>query len=99
MKLIFIDKPMQDANTLEPQLIDGRVVYWTVVSERMKSNETFKEWLVRKEERINTHPNYSSVEGLLIYDMQPIVSIPYEGVTHGGMIIRYAFLKKKEENI
>jgi|LakMenEpi03Aug12_release.lakeMendotaPanAssembly.Ray.scaffolds.fasta_scaffold00015_41 hypothetical protein len=99
MVIIFVNNPMQDANTLEPQLIDGRVVYWTVVSECMKSNETFKEWLVRKEERINTHPNYSSIEGLLIYDMQPIVSTPYEGVTHGGMIIRYAFLKKKEENI
>ena len=99
MKLIFIDKPMQDANTLEPQLIDGRVVYWTVASECMKSDETFKEWLIRKEERINTHPNYSSVEGLLIYDMQPLASTPYEGKTHASMIIRYAFLRKKEENI
>jgi hypothetical protein len=99
MKVIFVDYPMQNENTVEPQLIDGRVVYWTVVSECMKLDETFKEWLIRKEERINTHPNYSSVEGLLIYDMQPLVSIPYEGVTYGSMIIRYAFLKKKEENI
>jgi hypothetical protein len=99
MKIIFVNNPIQDANTLEPQLIDGRVVYWTVASECMKSNETFKEWLVRKEERINTHPNYSSIEGLLIYDMQPLVSIPYEGKTHGGMIIRYAFLRKKDQNI
>ena len=96
MKLIFIDKPMQDANTLEPQLIDGRIVYWTVVSEIMKVNETFREWLIRKEERINTHPNYSSVEGLLIYDMQSIASIPYDGKTNSSMIIRYAFLKKKD---
>jgi hypothetical protein len=96
MKLIFIDKPIQDANTLEPQLIDGRIVYWTVVSEIMKVNETFREWLIRKEERINTHPNYSSVEGLLIYDMQSIASIPYDGKTNSSMIIRYAFLKKKD---
>jgi hypothetical protein len=99
MKVIFVDKVLQNENTVEPQLIDGEVVHWCVVSECLKANETFQEWLIRKEERINTHPNYSSVEGLLIYDMQPIVSIPYEGVTHGGMIIRYAFLKKKEENI
>ena len=96
MKLIFIDKPMQDANTLEPQLIDGRIVYWTVVSEITKVNETFREWLIRKEERINTHPNYSSVEGILIYDMQSIASIPYDGKTNSSMIIRYAFLKKKD---
>lgn len=96
MKLIFIDKPMQDANTLEPQLIDGRVVYWTVVSEIMKVDETFREWLIRKEERINTHPNYSSVEGILIYDMQSIASMPYDGKTNSSMIIRYAFLKKKD---
>ena len=99
MKVIFVDKPMQNENTVEPQLIDGRVVYWIVASECMKSDETFKEWLIRKEERINTHPNYSSVEGLLIYDMQPLASIPYEGTTHASMIIRYAFLRKKEENI
>ena len=98
MKIFYIDKPIQDKNTLDPQLIDGEIIYWSVASECMKSDETFREWLVRKEERINTHPNYSSVEGLLIYDMQPLVSIPYEGVTHGGMIIRYAFLKKKEES-
>ena len=98
MKVIFIDKVLQNENTVEKQLIDGRVVYWCVVSECLKLNETFQEWLVRMEEKINT-PNYSSVEGLLIYDMQPVVSIPYEGKTHGGIIIRYAFLKKKEENI
>jgi len=99
MKIIFIDKVLQNENTVEPQLIDGRVVYWCVVSECLKLEETFQEWLVRTKERISTRPNYSSVEGILIYDMQPLVSIPYEGVTHGGMIIRYAFLRKKEENI
>jgi len=99
MKIIFVDYPMQDENTIDPQLIDGRIVYWCVVSECMKLEETFREWLVRMEEKINTNPNYSSVEGLLIYDMQPVVSIPYEGVTRGGVIIRYAFLKKKDENI
>ncbi len=95
MKTYFINYLMQSENTLEPQLIDGRVVYWTVVSECMKSEETLREWLIRKEEIINTHPNYSSVEGILIYDMRPMVSIPYEGKTHGGMIIRYAYLKEK----
>ncbi len=99
MKIIFIDKPLQDENTISPQLIDGEVFHWCVRSECLKANETFKEWLVRKEERINRHPNYSSIEGLLIYDMQPIVSIPYEGVTRGGLIVRYAFLRKKDQNI
>ena len=99
MKVIFVDKPQQHKDTIEPQLIDGEIIYWTVASECLKSNETFKEWLIRKEERINTHPNYSSVEGILIYDMQPIVSSPYEGKSHGSMIIRYAFLRKKDQNI
>lgn len=99
MKIVFIDKPMQDANTIEKQLIDGRIVYWTVVSECMKVGETFKEWLIRKEERINTHPNYSSVEGILVYDMQALVSIPYEGKSHSSMIIRYAFLRKSDQNL
>ena len=99
MKIVFIDKPIQDANTIEKQLIDGRIVYWTVVSECMKVGETFKEWLTRKEERINAHPNYSSVEGILVYDMQSVVSIPYEGKSHSSMIIRYAYLRKSDQNI
>lgn len=99
MKIIFIDKPIQDENTIEKQLIDGRVVYWTVVSECMKAGETFKEWLIRKEERINRHPNYSSVEGILVYDIQTVVSIPYEGKSHSSMIIRYAYLIKSDQNI
>lgn len=99
MKIVFIDKPIQDANTIEKQLIDGRVVYWTVVSECMKVGETFKEWLIRKEERINRHPNYSTVEGILIYDIQTVVSIPYDGKSHSSMIIRYAYLRKSDQNI
>jgi len=98
MKIVFIDKPVQDANTIDKQLIDGRIVYWTVVSECMKVGETFKEWLIRKEERINAHPN-SSVEGILVYDMQSVVSIPYEGKSHSSMIIRYAYLRKSDQNI
>ena len=93
MKIFFIDNPVQHENTIEPQLIDGRVVYWTVVSECMKSEETLREWLIRKEERINTHPNYNSVEGILIYDIQTVVSIPYDGKSHSSMIIRYAYLR------
>ena len=99
MRIIFVDKPLQDEKTISPQLIDGKVIYWCVVSERLKRNETFKEWLIRKEELIKTHPNYSSVEGILFYDMQPIVTIPYEGVTYGALMVRYAFLKKTEENL
>lgn len=99
MKIFYIDKPIQDKNTLDPQLIDGEIIYWSVASECMKSDETFREWLVRKEERINTHPNYSTVDGILFFDMQPLVSIPYERKAHGSMIIRYAFLRKKEQTI
>ena len=99
MKIFFINEPIQDANTIEKQLIDGRVVYWTVVSECMKVGETFKEWLIRKEERINAHPNYSSIEGILVYDLQTVVSIPYEGKSHSSMIIRYAYLRKSDQNI
>ena len=91
MKIFFIDNPVQHENTIEPQLIDGRVVYWGVKSECMGVNETLKEWLIRKEERIKVHPNYSSVEGILIYDMQTITSTSSD---ESSMIIRYAYLKK-----
>ena len=28
MKIIWVDRPMQDSNTLEPQLIDGEIYHW-----------------------------------------------------------------------
>jgi len=90
MKIFFIDNPVQHKNTIEPQLIDGRVVHWIVVSECMKANETLKEWLIRKKERINSHPNYSSVEGILIYDIRSITSA---SSNESSMIVRYAYLR------
>jgi len=36
---------------------------------------------------------------IIFIDKPLLVSIPYEGKTHGSMIIRYAFLRKKDQNI
>lgn len=100
MRVILIDNPAQSENTVSPQIIDGEVFHWIVRSERLKINETFKEWLVRIEEKIKTRPHYSNVEAILLYNIQPVVTIPSsEGITYSGMIISYAFLNKKDKNV
>lgn len=47
MKVIWIDKPMQDGNTLEPQLIDGERYNWCVKTRKLNCTslqEELQKW-------------------------------------------------------
>jgi hypothetical protein len=87
MKILFVDRPHQDAQTLKPYLINGRIYHWTVTSERIQINTTFQEWL---QEKIKWADEKKLVEAILIYDMMPVVL----SETQSAMIIRYAWLEK-----
>lgn len=62
MKIYFVNQPLQDDNTLEKQLIDGKVYHWCVKTENMALGETLQEFIRRK------HTN-----GIMfIYDICPV---------------------------
>ena len=92
MKVIHVNTPLQHANTIDPQIIDGKMYHWVVKSECMKLGETFQQWWERKQELMKQHSKIDLVEGIFFYDVQPvgpIVGNPNEG----AMIIRYEWIK------
>ena len=88
MKIIYVDKPMQNEHTIEPQIIDGKVIHWVVRSECLKEGETFQEFIKRKEEELTYKKR--EYDGMLIYDFQPLASIDGKA----GLMIRYNIFKK-----
>lgn len=102
MKIIHVDKPMQDENTLEPQIIDGKRYSWVVKTESTKANESFLQWWKNKQEWMIAHSKGEKlVEGIFLYNIEGVGGLigneenKYPWVLH----IRYAWIKvKKDEN-
>lgn len=94
----FITKTKGDCTTqhLTPfQFIQKKIPYWCVMSEMLKPNETFQEWLKRKKEVIEYTQKHSrsvrELEGIYFYDIQPIVQTVCGEV---GMVVRYDYIYK-----
>jgi hypothetical protein len=82
MKIIYVNTPMQGEQTINPQVIDGKIPHWVVQTER--------KW----ERIINVHGE-GIIEGFYLYEVQPvgeIVGNPKEG----AMMVRYDYIKKDE---
>jgi hypothetical protein len=93
MKIIFVDKLLQSHDSLTPQLIDGKLYSWVVMCENLKVNETFLEWIERKNERIKIHPAYSDVEGLLIHN----IMTNQINESSSALTVRYDYLRTKNK--
>lgn len=87
----------------EIQVIDGEIKHWCVKSEMLKSDETFQQWWVRKQEEVNyriekireSDPDYVGAGGIYFYDAQPLASVTdIEGKLHCSMIVRYDWIKQ-----
>ena len=87
MKIIYVDRPVQDENTVEPQIIEGKILHWIIRSECLKVGETFQEFIRRKEEELI----YKKLDydGMFIYDFQPLATTDGKGV----LMIRYKIFK------
>ena len=90
MKIIHVDRPHQDSNTLVPQMIDGVTYYWTVVSEGAIVGETFQEWWKRKQKQIFNQGKSDFVEGIFLYDIQALITSKNESC----IMIRYQWITK-----
>ncbi len=98
LKIVFVDKPMQDENSTNPQLIDNKRYKWVLESMILKGEETLQEWLVREEDKLRL-PKFNSVIGILILDIRPLISVPYEGKQRVSMMVRFGYLKITDEII
>ena len=93
MKIIYVNTPMQGEQTINPQVIDGKIPHWVVRTEALKLGETLRQFLQRKWERIINVHGEGIIEGFYLYEVQPvgeIVGNPKEG----AMMVRYDYIKK-----
>ena len=84
--------------------VHKKVPYWCVMSEMLKINETYQQWLTRVKEKINTgRYKENGVEGIYFYDMQaigPIVdgwdenNVIETSKDKFGMMVRYDYIYK-----
>lgn len=95
MKLIKVNTPLQHDTTLDKQCINGEYPNWCVMTERAKLNETFDEWWNRKKDYMKSNPKYKDVEGIYLYDIQPIGDI-VGNPKAAGLFIRYDYIKTKQ---
>ena len=100
MRIIKVDAPIQNDTTLNKQCIDGKYPNWVVMTEGGKLNEGFNEWWSRKKEYMNSNPSYEHVDGIYLYDVQPVTKIIGEGGEIDPKLwalhIRYDYIKNKE---
>ena len=100
MEIIYVNKPLQDATTIEPQIIDGNRYDWCVLTESARIGESFREWWDRKQDYIKSLPDVKIAqskgevlfEGIFLYNVEPIGGIvgdPKSAALH----IRYAWIK------
>jgi hypothetical protein len=90
-----VNTPMQGEQTINPQVIDGKIPHWVVQTEALKLGETLRQFLQRKWERIINVHGEGIIEGFYLYEVQPvgeIVGNPKEG----AMMVRYDYIKKDE---
>lgn len=120
MKVIHVKKPTQicyldqtdDSELDMVEYIENEhgekeryVPEWMVRSEMLKHNETFNQWVERKEEQIvkyrnhkddRTREKYGSIDGIYFYDIQALTAYCNDEVL-SGMIIRYDYIMKKRK--
>jgi hypothetical protein len=79
-------------------VVSKKVPYWCVRSEMLKPNETYHAWLKRTEEKITTGTyKEKGVQGIYLYDIQPIGGIIGKDMTptgEVGMMVRYDYIYK-----
>jgi hypothetical protein len=101
MTVIFIDNPVQDETTENPQLIDGELYHWEVKTSKIRTK--------RLRDELTNNRHYSDgVKYVLIYDVISVHShfcdqgcLPGEGCKvnysedNHAMMLRYYLIKNK----
>jgi hypothetical protein len=98
MKVIYVDKPAQDENTKDPQIIEGEIKKWIVYTERVKIGKTLRDFLEEKWDRIKQKDKENIIEGFYIYDVIPakgIINEKNEFTGEGALFVRYDYIKKQ----
>lgn len=97
MKIVYVNTPMQDENTQNPQVIDECTPKWCVNTEWVTKGLTLRQHLEKKWEYVKSRPNSEDVIGFYLYDVQPVHKIIDENGNYTGesaMFVRLDYMKK-----
>ena len=97
MKIIYVNTPIQNESTLNPQVIDGNIPNWQVTTEWVTKGLTLRQHLEKKWDNVKKHPNGDSVIGFYLYDVEPVHKIIDENGNYTGesaMFVRLDYIKK-----
>lgn len=75
MKIVYVNTPMQDENTPNPQVIDGFTHKWRVSTEWATKGLTLRQHLYKKLEYIKNHTKGGNLIGFYLYDVEPVHNI------------------------
>lgn len=104
MKIICVETPVQNESTINPQVIDGKILHWKARS--VKTPKTLQEFITSIKEC------YDNIEYFLIYDIIPCdryfcdqgcepgygCKTEYKEDNH-AIFIRYTVIQKETENL
>jgi len=96
MKVIFINRPLQDSNTKEEdiQYIDGDIKHWCVKTMKLRQ-DTIQEWLVWLQDNFDNNPRYKEYEGVYLYDVI-FVDTPEGTAFRPGIMARFDYIIKEK---
>lgn len=97
MKIIYVNTPAQGDTTMNPQIIDGETLKWSVKTEWVTKGLTLRQHLEKKWEDVKNHPNGDDVIGFYIYDVMPVHKIIDGNGNYTGqsaMFVRLDYIKK-----
>lgn len=97
MKIAYVNTPMQDENTMSPQVIDGCTPKWCVTTEWVTKGLTLRGHLEKKWDYVKNHPSGGDVIGFYLYDVMPVHEIidgdgNYTG--QSAMFVRLDYMKE-----
>ena len=102
MKILQVNKPIQDAYTVNPEHVqDGWVPTWCVMTERTKSGEGPEEFLERKSEYIRrmNEQRGMNIEGIYLYAIQGMFQLivsPDEAAREMCYYVRFDYIRPRK---
>ena len=97
MKIVYVNNPMQNEHTQNPQVIDGQTPTWCVITMAAKENQTLREFFEDRWNSIKAHPSGKDVTGFYLYDATSVGGIMDENKNITGrsaLFVRFDYIKE-----
>ena len=97
MKIVYVNNPMQNEHTQNPQVIDGQTPTWCVITMVAKENQTLRGFFEDRWNYIKAHPSGEDVIGFYLYDATPMggaIDRNNNFTGQSALFVRFDYMKK-----